>query len=368
MKKIHIILSLFILASLISCTKESIDINLDAISAPKNIAISTKITQDNSGNVTFTPSGEGVSQYEIYFGDETVSPAIVSPGETVTHQYTEALWHAKIVGVTLNGKKTEIIQDVLVTFRSPENLVVVIKNDPKISKKVNITANADLALFYTVYFGEPGQTDPIQFNTGETVSYTYQNAGTYTIRVVAKGVAIKTTDYSADFKAIIIANPTSSAPIPANRLRSNVISIYSSKYFNVAGTDYFPDWGQGGQGSSSAEFNLNGDKMLQYINLSYQGIALANTVTIDVSKMLYLHFDVWTADLTQIETSLISKTNGEKPFTNNLTANQWTSIEIPITAFTSQGMTVADIYQLKFVGTPSAVGTVFIDNIYFYKN
>jgi hypothetical protein len=108
--------------------------------------------------------------------------------------------------------------------------------------------------------------------------------------------------------------------------------------------------------------------MLNYINLSYQGIALADGVTIDVSGMDYLHMDVWTADLEKIETSLISFTNGEKPIVKDLTANQWTSIEIPISAFTSQGLTVADIFQLKFVGTPWAGGSVYIDNIYFYKD
>ena len=65
---------------------------------------------------------------------------------------------------------------------------------------------------------------------------------------------------------------------------------------------------------------------------------------------------------------MISKSNGEKPVTKDLTSNQWTSIDIPISAFTSQGLTVADIIQLKFVGTPWAAGTVFIDNIYFYKD
>jgi hypothetical protein len=108
--------------------------------------------------------------------------------------------------------------------------------------------------------------------------------------------------------------------------------------------------------------------MLNYVKLSYQGIALADNVTIDVSKMEFIHMDVWTADLQKIETSLISKTNGERPVVKDLVANEWTSIDIPISAFTSQnGFTVADIFQLKFVGTPFAGGTVFIDNIYFYK-
>ena len=108
--------------------------------------------------------------------------------------------------------------------------------------------------------------------------------------------------------------------------------------------------------------------MLNYIKLSYQGIALADGTTIDVSGMEYLHMDVWTADLDKIETSLISKTNGEKPVVKSLVANQWTSLDIPISAFTSQGLTVADIFQLKFVGIPWATGSVFIDNIYFYKS
>ncbi|MAQ75718.1 MAG: hypothetical protein CL613_05235 [Aquimarina sp.] len=38
-----------------------------------------------------------------------------------------------------------------------------------------------------------------------------------------------------------------------------------------------------------------------------------------------------------------------------------------MSAYTDQGLTVADIHQLKFVGDPWAAGTVFIDNIYFYK-
>ncbi len=368
MKKLYFIATLFVLAILVACTNDTNDIDLDALPAPTNISALATITQDNSGKVTILPRGEGVSQYEIYFGDGTVAPAYVSPGATVSHIYKEGVYSLKIIGATLNGKKTEVIQEVVVSFRAPENLVVLIENDLLTSKKVNVTATADFALFYDVYFGETGTTDPIPVNNGESISYVYKEAGTYTIRIVSKSAAIKTTQYAVDFIVSAINKPTSSALEPANRIASDVISIYSAKYTNVAGTNYFPDWGQGGQGSSWAEADVNGDKMLQYIKLSYQGIQLADGVTINVSNMKYLHMDVWTADLTKIETSFISKSNGEKPVTKDLTANQWTSIDIPISAFTSQGLTVADIVQLKFVGTPWAAGTVFIDNIYFYKD
>ena len=52
-------------------------------------------------------------------------------------------------------------------------------------------------------------------------------------------------------------------------------------------------------------FDLNGDKMLQYINLSYQGLAFDDNIQ-DVSNMEFLHLDVWTPDLTKLKTFLIN--------------------------------------------------------------
>lgn len=367
MKNIKYITSFIVAAIVFSCSSENDLPDLDTLGAPTNISALTTVTQDNTGKVTFLPRGEGLTQYEIYFGDGTTEAAYVTPGGTVNHKYKEGIYNAKIIATTFNGKKTEVIQNVVVSFKSPENLVVTIENDLAVSKKVNVTATADYALFYDVYFGEAGKPDPIAANNGETLSYTYENLGVYTIRVVSKSAAIKTTEYSKEFTVTVVNKPFTSAPTPPNRQASDVISIYGAKYTAVAGTNYFPDWGQGGQGSSWTEFDLNGDKMLNYIKLSYQGIALADGTTIDVSGMEYLHMDVWTADLPQIETSLISKTNGEKPVVKSLVANQWTSLDIPISAFTSQGLSVVDIFQLKFVGIPWATGSVFIDNIYFYK-
>jgi hypothetical protein len=364
MRKIHYIISLFVLAITLGCTDDNSSVDLDSVAAPTNISALTTVTQDNTGKVTFLPKGEGVTQYEIYFGDGTAKSEIVYPGESVSHVYKEGVYQSKIIATTLNGKSTEVMQEVVVSFRAPENLEVVITNDLAVSKKVTVTATADFALFYDVYFGEAGKPDPVSANNGESVSYTYATAGVYKIRVVSKSAAIKTTEKSQDFEATLVTAPSASATTPPNRQAADVISIYSSKYTNIAGTNFYPNWGQA---TGFAEFDLNGDKMLNYINLNYQGIALADGVTIDVTAMEFLHMDVWTADLAKLETSLISKTNGEKPVTKDLVANQWTSIDIPVSAFTSQGLTVADIFQLKLVAQPTAGGTIFIDNIYFYK-
>jgi hypothetical protein len=362
-----------LLAVGIGCTVDGIDDDTSFIEtavAPTNVAALYNITQDNSGLVTITPSGEGAVSFDIYFGDNTtVNSAYVPQGKTTSHFYKEGTFSVKIVAFGITGLQTEATQSLVVSLKAPENLVVVITNDLLVSKKVNVTATAKYATMFDVYFGEAGVTAPVSANISKVASYTYKQAGTYTIKVVSKSAATKTTDYTTSFNVTAIIQPVSSAPIPPLRQAANVISIYGSAYTNVAGTNYFPDWGQGGQGSSWGEFDLNGDKMLKYTKLSYQGIALADNVTVNVTGMEFIHLDVWTADLPKIETSLISKSNGERPVVRDLVANQWTSLDIPISAFTSQtGFTVADIFQLKFVGIPFGKGTVFIDNIYFYKS
>jgi hypothetical protein len=370
-KKYALSLSLLVLA-IFACTSD--DDNTDYvnnIAAPTNVSATVRVTQDNTGLVTITPLGEGVSNFNITFGDGSDTSGNIQPGASIEHVYEEGTYEATIKANGLNGLSTIVTQPIVVSFQAPQNLEVTIENDLAVSKKVNVTATAEFAMYFAVYFGEDPNETPVEANIGDTASYIYQEPGQYTIRVVAMGAAIETTEYiEENFEVTAIVQPLASAPTPPARAAEDVISIFSSAYDNVPDTNYFPDWGQGGQGSGWAMFDLNGDEMLQYINLSYQGIALADGTSINVSAMEYLHLDVWTADVvTDIETSLINGPSGttEAPVTTSLNADDWTSIEIPISAYTDQGLTVNEIFQLKFVGTPWAAGTVFIDNIYFYK-
>ncbi|MEY4084467.1 MAG: hypothetical protein RL074_254, partial [Bacteroidota bacterium] len=102
-------------------------------------------------------------------------------------------------GISLSGKKVVAEQNITVSFRSPENLVVTIENDRAVSKKVNVRATADFALFYDVYFGDVLNEVPVQVNNGESISHTYASAGTYTIKIVSKSGAIRTTNYQENF-------------------------------------------------------------------------------------------------------------------------------------------------------------------------
>lgn len=361
-----------LLAIAISCTVDGIDDDtsfINSADAPANIVAFYNITQDNTGLVTITPNGEGAVSYEVYYGDGTTVPGIVAQGKNTSHIYKEGTYTVKIIGTSISGAKTEATQTLIVSLKAPEDLVVTITNDLLISKKVNVTVKAKYATMFDVYFGEAGSTTPVSANIDKTASYVYAKAGTYTIKVVAKSAAIKTTDYTTSFNVTAIVQPVTSAPIPPSRQAANVISIYGSAYTNVAGTNYFPDWGQGGQGSSWGEFDLNGDKMLNYIKLSYQGIDIGSAI--DASSMETLHIDIWSADNMSIDIYPLPDgviAANERFVKKTLVANQWNSFDIPLSDFTSQGLPLNSLKQFKFVGSPSAAGTVFIDNIYFYKS
>lgn len=348
---------------IVACSDNLRDISFaDNIAVPTNISAIYNITQDNTGSVTITPNADGAQSFDVYFGDSTTAPAIVNQGESASHIYAEGTYQVKVVASNLNGDTAEVIQQLVVSFKAPQNIVVVIENDAAISKKVNITANADFATMFEFSSGETGVTQPVvSGNIGSTISYTYQNAGTYNITVEAKGGAIATTKYQASFVVTQILAPINAAPIQPSRKDADVISIFSNYYTNVAGTDFYPNWGQS---TLYTAFSLNGDDMIQYSNLNYQGINIGSEV--NASTMEFLHIDIWSADDKTIDIYPLPKgvqPANERFLKKTLEAGKWNSFNIPMSDFTSQGLPVNELLQFKFVGS----GTVFIDNIYFYK-
>ena len=368
---------LFGILLFISCDKDTFG-SLDFVSegkAPENLKMDFDISNDNSGKVTIKPDAQGVMSYDIYFTATTKEPSNINPGDEIEHTYKEGNHKVKLVAFGANGKKAEKVFDLQIKLKAPENVVVKIENDKSISKKVNVTVTADFAKSFKVYFGEAGNDSPKTGEIGGTVSYTYASVGDYNIRVVVSGQAIATTEKTGKASPAILLQPAVSAKEPPNRDKAKYISIYTKKYTNEAGTNFFPDWGQGSQGSSWAEYDLKGDKMLKYINLSYQGIQLSPEINV---KGMKLHLDIWTSDnkvIKKIKIFIINKdgpdpASKERFVEKSLNNNGWTSIDIPISDFESKGISgVNKIHQFKFEAPkPWAKATVYIDNIYFYKD
>ncbi|MFD1613546.1 hypothetical protein [Gelatiniphilus marinus] len=365
MKTLKYIMS-FALVFFISCAEDDNDLSfVGNIVAPTEVSAQFKVAQDNSGLVSITPNSNGAVSYNIALGDGTTDLVNVKQGETLEHTYTEGTYTVSLEAVGLSGLKTLVNQELVVSFKAPENLVVTIENDAAISKQVNVTATADYAVSFDVYFGEPGNDTPVTANIGEVASYNYQDAGTYTIRVVAMGAAIETTEYIEEFQVTAILQPLAGAPTPS-RSQNDVISIYSDVYANPNPIDYYPNWGQT---TTYTQIDVNGDNIIQYGDLTYQGIDFSS-VPVDASAMEFLHVDIWTAnDNFNAKLSPISSGPNETAYDLELTANQWTSFDIPLSFFTDANplVNLADIIQFKFDGVASGAGTIFVDNLYFYR-
>jgi hypothetical protein len=364
MKKLKLILSLFALILFLGCSDENNDIDLDGINAPSNVSALTTITQDNSGNVTFLPRGEGVTQYEIYFGDATTAPVFVNPGGTVTHKYAEGKFQAKIVATTINGKKTETIQEVTVSFLAPTSFEPVITIGSNLS--INVTAKAELETFFQVYFGDVANEVPVDFMEDEVITHTYLNPGTYQVKVVALSGGIATTQKT---QSVTVTN-LFAAPVPTIPA-ANVISMFSDSYTNVAVDTWRTSWSQ----ANLEDIEISGNKTKKYSALNFVGIE-ATTTPINASAMTFFHADIWSSDLTEFKVKLVDfgadgafggGDDKEHEITiSNPEKEKWVSLDIPLSDFT--GLTTrSHIAQLIFVGGPSGNTTVYVDNVFFYN-
>lgn len=352
------------LAIFMGCSDDSNDIDLEAIDAPTAISALMTIKQDNSGQVTFIPRGEGVTQYEIYFGDATLEPAYVNPGASYVHTYAEGVYQVKIVGMGINGKKTEVIQELTVSFLPPTNVEVTITPGSNLS--ISAAATADLETFFQVYFGEDPAQIPVDFMQDEVISHTYAAAGTYQVKVVALSGGVATTEY---IEAVTITNLVP-APIPAIPA-GNVISMFSDTYTNVAVDTWRTSWSQ----ANLEDIDINGNATKKYSALNFVGIE-ATTSPINATAMTYFHTDVWSSNFTEFKVKLVDfGANGvfgggddveHEIVISNPAQEAWVSLDIPLSDFT--GLTSrAHIAQLIYVAAPSASSTVYIDNVYFYN-
>ena len=188
MKKIFLICSVVTLFSAITgCEKkEGIDDDLSflngAASANNNSIFD--ITNDNSGIVKITPTGEGASSFVVQYGHGTGagSSAVVMPGNSTSHAYPEGSYTVTIISKSISGQESTATYPLQLTYRAPENLNVTTNTEGHLLK---VKAEALYAASYRVYFGDVPNETGTPLATGGEVSHNYANAGTYDVKVVA---------------------------------------------------------------------------------------------------------------------------------------------------------------------------------------
>ncbi|MGZ8561370.1 MAG: hypothetical protein ACXWV3_07230 [Flavisolibacter sp.] len=200
MKKVKLILGMAAIVAVMSgCEKkDGIDDDLSFL----NTATTTNnnsifdISNDNSGNVKITPTGQGASSFVVNFGHGVGAgaSAVVMPGNSATHAYPEGTYTVTIVSKSLSGQETSATYPLTVTYRAPEDLVVT---KTQAAYLLKVKATAKYAASYLVYWGDVANEVGTPLATGGEVSHTYASSGNYNVKVVAlSGGAAKTEDIS----------------------------------------------------------------------------------------------------------------------------------------------------------------------------
>ena len=292
MKKLKYLLNVFLASALIFACVEETENNIDfveTIQAPTNVSAMISITQDNTGVVTITPTGEGVVSYTVDFGDGSDSSDSVNPGNSVVNTYPEGTYEAIITAVGLNGEVTETVVSVVVSYSAPENLLVTINNVPGNAFDITVSASADLAASFEVYFGDQGADEaPTPLQIGETLTYTYSNVGEYTVTVIALSGGAATTEYS---EVVTIVNPLL-MPIDFEDPTLN----YSFVDFGNAQSTVIPNPDPSGVNTSST--------VAQSVKFSGSEVWAGSFLTIDepvdFSSLNNIAVDVWTSEVGEV--------------------------------------------------------------------
>lgn len=171
-------------------------------------------------------------------------------------------------------------------------------------------------------------------------------------------------------------DPDEAAATPPARDAADVISLFSNAYTNVPVDTWSADWDD----SDVADLQVAGDDIKKYTFTNFAGIDFSGN-KLDASEMTHFHMDIWTPDAVQDKSltvkmvdfgggaaeasnfilTVVHTAGGEIPA---LATGSWVSIDVPFSAF-SGDLTRTDLAQLVL---SSNLGTVYIDNLYFYKS
>jgi hypothetical protein len=167
------------------------------------------------------------------------------------------------------------------------------------------------------------------------------------------------------------------APVPVHA-PADVISLFSDTYSNVQ-VNYYNGYWAPYQTTLSADFEINGDHVLNYTNFNFVGIEFTGP-TINATPMTHIHSHIYfPAALNpgaQFKVQLVDAgadntlgTTDDSKHTltfasPTLIGQSWISLDIPLANFT--GLTSrAHLAQIIFEGTN--IPGFYADNIYFHK-
>lgn len=354
-----ILANVLILAIFAGCDKEDRNTDyLNDVPAPSNVDVAFRVTQDNTGLVSLTPSSEGATSFTIDFGDDSELESL-QVGETALHVYEEGVYAVSLTAKGINGLTTLLERELVVAFIPPQNLEVTVENVPGVTKTVRVNATADFGIFYEVDFGD--DSDLQSANMGEEIVYSYAEGGFYDITVAAYSAAEENTVFVVeDFEVIEINEPLEPAPTPSEPA-SGVIAIYSDTYTPITTNEFPTEWSDSG----FEEIQIEGNNTIKYTEMAFTGIVTDYANPTDLTGMDFVHFDYWTTDGTslgfKIVNTAVDPVQEDIAVVEEVVQNEWVSVVFDLNDY---DMDRSQVTQLLFDALGNRA-TFFIDNIYF---
>jgi hypothetical protein len=176
--------------------------------------------------------------------------------------------------------------------------------------------------------------------------------------------------------------PTTPAPTPPH-LQENVKSLYSDAYTYASFANLRADWSIGG---SIYDRTIAGNNTILYENVNSVGITFeggGGDFPINATLMKGLHLDIWTPDAlgSDLRVKLVDfgadgklgggddSNSGEIPFpAPGITAGTWAAFDVPLSAFMGAGKLTARGHLAQLVLITSPNKTIWMDNVYFYRD
>lgn len=252
-------------------------------------------------------------------------------------------------------------ESAYVDTEAPTAFTASLAEESYFSVKINAQASDNSgAVIFTVKNGDDVVATQNAASAAATViNVTGLNAGTaYNLNVYVADEAGNTIDpiaVAATTKALPAAAPT---PVVYDK---TVVPVFSDAIAGGLTNIGLPYWGQ--VSASSFKDLTSEDKVFFSQNFNFQGW---DGFHINATGMEYLHVDVYTRDINSINITPISAGH-EGVYNVALTANAWTSIDVPLSVYDANNINWADIFQFKFFGATPEGKDIFIDNVYFYK-
>ena len=188
-----IILSVFVL--FLGCQED--DNVFGPITAPSNLTLSVSVANDQSGNVSVTPTSDGALNYHVIFveGDE---PVVITEGETANYRYTLSGQYSQIITVIAFGtggasssKAVTIDLDVRLVI-NPDVLANIAGNANEGKRWVWDSSNAGhfgvgdpAELFPNFFSAAPNQLDPCLYD--DVLVFTHDGQDNYSFDLETQG-------------------------------------------------------------------------------------------------------------------------------------------------------------------------------------